>query len=237
MIEEAIILAGGLGTRLRGVIKDIPKPMADINGKPFLEYLLFYLNRQGLKKIVLSVGYKYNIIKDYFGDFFLNTELLYSIEDEPLKTGGAILKALNFVNGKDVFILNGDTLFKINLYQFYEFHSTKDSKLTISLKPTEHPDRYGIVDINNSYRIMAFFEKGQKEKGLINGGIYLLNKEFFLNFDLPDKFSFEKDFLEKCYKDYEFYGFPSDSYFIDIGIPEDYERAKRDIENLKFNNE
>lgn len=234
MIKEAIVLAGGLGTRLREVVKDVPKPMADINGKPFLEYVLRFLDKQGLEKVVLSVGYRYEFIIEYFGDRFANIKLDYLIEDEPLGTGGAIKKAIRLIDEDEVFIFNGDTFFKIDLFKFYEFHLRKKSRLSIALKMMNKTDRYGIVKIDKNNRITAFLEKNEKQDGLINGGIYLMNKEFFLSFNLPDKFSFERDFLERYYKDYELYGFPSESYFIDIGVPEDYDKAKYDLKDLEI---
>jgi len=229
MVKEAIVLAGGLGTRLRSVVKDVPKPMADVNGKPFLEYLLRYLQKNGIEKIILSVGYKWEVIKAYFGDSFEGIKIVYSVENEPLGTGGAVKKSLFFVNSNDVFIVNGDTFFNIDLKEFFAFHKKKRSVLSIALKAMNQFDRYGNVKIDNNNRIVSFEEKRYYEFGLINGGIYLLNKDFFMNFDWKDKFSFEKDFLEKYYKFYEFYGLPFDSYFIDIGVPEDYERAKREM--------
>jgi len=233
-IREAIVLAGGLGTRLRSVLKDLPKPMAPVGGRPFLEYLLRYLQQNGIEKVILSVGYKWEVIKAYFGDSFEGIKIVYSVENEPLGTGGAIKKSLFFVNSSDVFILNGDTLFNIDLKEFFAFHKKKRSVLSIALKAMSQFDRYGNVKIDNNNRIVSFEEKGYYESGLINGGIYLLNKDFFMDLDWKDKFSFEKDFLEKYYKFYEFYGLPFNSYFIDIGVPEDYEKAKRDFEGLKY---
>ncbi|AIH04364.1 MULTISPECIES: nucleotidyltransferase family protein [Thermodesulfobacterium] len=235
MVKEAIVLAGGLGTRLRNVIKDIPKPMADINGKPFLEYVLKYLSHMEIKNVVLSVGYKHESIINYFGNSFLNLGLKYSIEEKPLGTGGAIKKSLNLINSKDVFVLNGDTIFLVDLRDFYRFHKSKKSFVTIALKEILNPERYGSVEIDEKSKIRSFYEKGiKKDKTLINGGIYIINKEFFLSQNLPYKFSFEKDFLQKFYKDFDFYGYVSDAYFIDIGIPEDYEKAKNEFEKLSL---
>ncbi len=233
MTNEAIILAGDLGTRLKSVTKDISKPMTEVNGKPFLEYILRYLSSQDIKRIILSVGYKHKIIKDYFKEKYFDLKLIYSIEEKPLGTGGAIKKALNYSNEEDVFILNGDTLFKINMHKFYHLHKSLDSKVSISLRLIENLQRYGLVDlvdIGTSFRIINFREKEKTvNEGLINAGVYLLNKTSFLNFDTPEVFSFEKDFLEKHYKDFTFCGFHFDEYFINIGAPEDYERAKHEL--------
>jgi D-glycero-alpha-D-manno-heptose 1-phosphate guanylyltransferase len=229
MVKEAIVLAGGLGTRLRKVVKDVPKPMADVNGKPFLEYLLAFLAKQQIEKVVLSVGYKYEVIKNYFGKFFSGMELVYSVESEPLGTGGGIRKSLSFVNSGNVFIVNGDTFFDVNLKKLFLFHKKKKSVISVALKPMKHFDRYGSVKLDENKKIIGFEEKKYHESGLINGGIYLLNKDFFMSFDLGEKFSFEKDFLEKYYNSYAFYGLEFESYFIDIGIPEDYENFKKDV--------
>jgi len=230
MTEEAIILAGGLGTRLRGVIKDIPKPMAEVGGKPFLEYLIKYLNAQGIKRVILSVGYKYEVIRNYFKKSFLGLELIYSIEDTPMRTGGAVKLASSYVNSDDVFILNGDTLFLIDLKKFYDLHKSKNADFSIALKKVENTDRYGVIEIDSDFRIKKFHEKGKiKGRGLINGGIYLLKRELFSKLSLPEKFSLETDFIEKYFKNFRFFGFPFEGYFIDIGVPEDYERAKKEI--------
>ena len=230
MVKEAIVLAGGLGTRLRRVVKNVPKPMAeDVSGKPFLQYILDYLSNFGLKKVILAVGYRYEVVLKYFGKKYKNLSLIYSIEDEPLGTGGAIKKSLSLVSENDVLVLNGDTFFKIDFLKFFEFHKTKKADLSIALKPMENFDRYGTVKIDKQNRIIGFKEKEFKKYGLINGGVYLFKKEIFRNINLSEKFSFEKDFLEKFYKKLNFLGLPFDDYFIDIGIPEDYERAKKEL--------
>jgi len=234
VIDEAVILAGGLGTRLRSVVKDVPKPMADINGKPFLEYIFRYLEHYGIKKVILAIGYKADIVKNYFGKKFNNLSIIYSEEKELLGTGGAIKQAVKLSEGDNLFVLNGDTFFDVDLRKAYEFHKNKKSILTIMLKQMVNVDRYGIIEIDSSCRIKKFSEKYKKNSGYINGGIYLLNKKFLLSLDLPEKFSFEKDFLEKNYKLYNFYGLVFDSYFIDIGVPEDYEKAKKDFKRFKY---
>ena len=232
MVKEAIVLAGGLGTRLKKVVSNVPKPMADVNGKPFLEYLLQFLAKRGIKKVVLSVGYRYWIIRDYFGSSFLNMEVLYSIEKELLGTGGGIKKSLKFIESGNALIVNGDTYFDINLAELFSFHKKKNSALTVALKPMKDFSRYGSVVIDNYGRITGFREKGYHKYGLINGGIYLLDKSIFLELNLPEKFSFEKDFLEKYYKTLPFYGKVFHNYFIDIGIPKDYEKFKHDAFSL-----
>jgi D-glycero-alpha-D-manno-heptose 1-phosphate guanylyltransferase len=233
MIKEAVILAGGLGTRLRSVIKDIPKPMADICGRPFLSYIFDFLCNQGIERAVLSVGYKWEVIKKYFGDKYKNLKLEYAVEDNPLGTGGGLKNALKHVLSEEVFVLNGDSIFNIDFHLFYSLHKKKNSKLTLALKMMENTERYGIVEIDENNRIVSFLEKGIKTKELINGGVYLMNKEFFLSLAPEGCFSLEKDFLERYYREYEFFGFPFDGLFVDIGIPEDYEKAKNYLKNFR----
>jgi D-glycero-alpha-D-manno-heptose 1-phosphate guanylyltransferase len=223
---EAIVLAGGLGTRLRSVVQNVPKPMADINGKPFLEYLLEYLYKNQIKKIILSVGYKWQIIKDYFGKSYKDMEIIYSIEDEPLGTGGAVKKALSFVENDEFFLLNGDTFFNIKLNHLDEFMKKNNSHIVISLKQMKNFDRYGVIETDKNGKVTAFKEKEYKKEGNINGGIYLIKKNIFDNFILPKKFSFE-NFLTENVNNLQIFAKSFDSYFIDIGIPEDYEKAKR----------
>jgi D-glycero-alpha-D-manno-heptose 1-phosphate guanylyltransferase len=226
-VKEAIVLAGGLGTRLKSVVQDVPKPMALVNGRPFLEYILNFLNKNGIEKVILSVGYKKEQIINHFKDKYLNLNIKYAIEDKPLGTGGAIINALTFIESDKFFIINGDTLFDINLEQMFSFfESLNDIDLLIALKKLENAKRYGKVIIDNNYRIIDFIEKGELSKGLINGGIYLLKKRIFENISFPTVFSFEKDFLEKYYNQLNFYGLPFNNYFIDIGVPEDYKRAQ-----------
>jgi len=233
MVKEGVILAGGLGTRLRSVIKDIPKPMADICGRPFLSYIFDFLCNQGIERAVLSVGYKWEVIKKYFGDKYKNLKLEYAVEETSLGTGGGLKNALKYVYEEEVFVLNGDTFFDIDLNLFYNLHKSKNSKLSIALKKMENTERYGVVKIDENNRIVSFLEKGKRVSGFINGGIYLLNKNFFNALVPEGNFSLEKDFLERFYKDYEFFGFPFDGFFVDIGIPEDYEKAKNYLKNFR----
>jgi len=232
MTTTAIILAGGFGTRLQPVVKDLPKPMADIAGKPFLQYLLNEISRQEISKVILSVGYKWEVIKKYFGDSYAGMQLHYSVEEEPLGTGGAILKAVESSDKKEFCIFNGDTFFKIDLAKFYSLHQHSASLLSIALKSIKNFDRYGVVHIDASNRIRSFEEKKFYPEGNINAGIYLLKRNLFDKLSFPEKFSFEKDLMEKYCSEIKFSGFPFDDYFIDIGIPEDYSRAQIELPAL-----
>ena len=222
---EAIVLAGGLGTRLRSVVSDIPKPMAPIGDKPFLRYILKYLQKNGITRIILSVGYKWKAIKEYLGDKFENIELVYSIEEEPLGTGGAIKKAMIHVNGKQVYIINGDTFFDVELKSLA---LSNESKLMLSLKHMTNFDRYGCVESDENDFVTTFTEKSFRESGNINGGIYLASKDVFDDYELNEKFSFE-EFIQVNFENLKISVKVFDNYFIDIGIPEDYEKAQSEI--------
>jgi D-glycero-alpha-D-manno-heptose 1-phosphate guanylyltransferase len=225
---EAIVLAGGLGTRLREEVNDIPKCMAPVNGKPFLEYVLNYLESQFVDQVILALGYKYESIIDWLKTKAFTFKIKWVIEQEPLGTGGGIKRALNKSEEQQVFILNGDTLFKVDLRQM-RAASDQLHKAVLALKPMDNFDRYGVVQLDESQNIIAFEEKEFRKTGLINGGVYLLNKrsENFRAF--PDKFSLETDFLEKEAGSKTLKGFTSNAYFIDIGIPEDYQRAQKEL--------
>ena len=235
MIKEAIILAGGFGTRLQQVVKDVPKPMADINNKPFLEYLFHYLARYHLKKVVLSVAYKAEIIQDYFKDSFAGIDIEYAYEREPLGTGGGILNALKCCKTEQVLVINGDTFFNINLSELFDFHKANASQITLCLKRIKDAGRYGKVSLDNNCLITGFAEKkAGNNEGYINGGVYLMNRIVLESLNLPLKFSFEKDFLEKYYTKLPIFGWVSNSYFIDIGIPEDYKRAQDELGTMNI---
>lgn len=226
--KEAIILAGGLGTRLKGVISDIPKPMAPVANQPFLKYILAYLKAQGIERIILSVGYKYEVIQDFFGLDYQGIELIYSVEKEPLGTGGGMRLAIDHLKLDKAFVINGDTFFNVDLLAMEQFALREDSDLCLALKPMGQFDRYGSVELQSS-KIVAFKEKQFVETGLINGGIYLVKSSFFDAFSSGQKFSFEQDLMEKQVGQKNILGFVSDTYFIDIGIPEDYAQANVDF--------
>jgi len=237
MIKEAIILAGGLGTRLRSVVPDLPKCMAPVAGRPFLYYVITHLKKEGIRNFIFSVGYKSENIIDFINKEFLfvarqGTDFRFSIEEEPLGTGGAIKLSGKKVSEHNILVCNADTLFKIHLANLDNFHLQHNADCTLCLKPMNNFERYGIVELNNDASIKSFKEKQFYEAGFINGGVYALNINNFMKEDLPEKFSFEKDYLEKYAGKRNIYAVIQDEYFIDIGIPEDYERAGREIPAL-----
>lgn len=229
--NEAVILAGGFGTRLQSVVSDVPKPMAKVGEYPFLHYVLNHLKNNGIKKIVLSVGYRHETIIKYFGSKFGNVELTYAIENQPLGTGGAVKFAAQYITTDKFFLLNGDSIFKSDLSLLEDFHEQKQSQITLSLKEMQHFDRYGSVQINHKGQITTFREKQYCKAGLINTGVYMVDKQSIIHID-RDKFSFEKDILEQQLENQTIYGTISEGYFIDIGIPEDYSKANNNIHML-----
>lgn len=232
---EVIILAGGLGTRLRSEVRDVPKCMASVSGKPFLWYMLKYLMRFEVERVVLSVGYLRETISDWIPTvkdefpFILD----YAEEEIPLGTGGGIRLALSQCTCRDVVVLNGDTFFDVDLTEMMKQHRLLPSAVTLALKPMKDFDRYGQVIIDKGDKqIKKFCEKQYCDDGLINGGIYAINRDRIDMSGLPKKFSFETEILTPQCKQGHLYGIVQDGYFIDIGIPEDYHRADREFSEL-----
>lgn len=234
MIAEAIILAGGLGTRLRSVVSDLPKCMAPVAGHPFLHYVIGYYRLQGIRRFIFSLGYKHEMITDYLTAQHPELEYDYVIEDEPLGTGGAIQLACSKVATKNVLVLNGDTLFRVSLAELAQLHEHTAADCTLCLKPMQNFDRYGVVETAPDQQVISFREKQFYTSGTINGGVYALNAARFLQEGLPGKFSFEKDYLETFVSKRNMYALIQDAYFIDIGIPDDYAKANREFEDLKM---
>lgn len=234
MVKEAIILAGGLGTRLRDTVPDLPKCMAPVAGRPFLFHVINYLRSQGVQKFIFSLGHMNRIIEDYLNAQFSTLNYQCSIEEEPLGTGGAIQLACSKATEKDVAVVNGDTLFKANLHEAGLFHQHHMAECTLLLKPMTQFDRYGVVETDDDLLVSSFKEKQFYTAGNINAGVYVLNVPKFLDEEFPAKFSFEKDYLEKAMSlpkgsRRRIYGLVQDRYFIDIGIPEDYNRAQEEL--------
>lgn len=203
--------------------------MAPVAGKPFLEYILKDLADQGVRRAILAVGYKAECITEHFGPMFDGKmELVYSREDKPLFTGGAIKQALAHCREESVAIVNGDTRFDVDLNAMEQAHRRTGALLTVATKEMHDFDRYGTVETDETCRILAFREKQPCSRGYINGGIYFLKRDA-LEAVPQEKFSFETEYMEHFVDEGNFYAFPSDGYFIDIGIPEDYARAQQEM--------
>ena len=225
---EAIVLAGGFGRRLRDVVAEVPKPMAPIVGKPFLTLLLEFLAKQGIRRVILCVGYLREVIIDHFGKRFGPLEIVYSIEDEPLGTGGAIAQALKTVQSQNVFVLNGDTFLKVNYRGMELAHVNARSTLTIAVREVPDVSRYDEI-IMESERIVDVRPAQRGRPGLINGGVYLMASDLFVGLELPLHFSFEREFLRPYVSCVSPIAFRVQDYFIDIGVPDDYRRAQLEL--------
>jgi len=230
---EAIILAGGFGTRLQQVVSDLQKSMAPINGRPFLEYLLDFLESSGIRHAVLSVGYKREVIMNHFGSSYRNVRIDYAEEEEPMGTGGGIRLALWKVEGMRAFAMNGDSMFRVDFNVMMDAHKKKRADVTIALRELSDTGRYGRVTMNRSRRITGFEEKRPDAgRGFINGGVYLVEKLFLMEPEFRGMFSIEKNCFATHFGSSRMFGFPSKDYFIDIGIPETYQKAQNDFKRF-----
>ena len=231
---DVIVLSGGFGTRLKDVTNGKPKTMVDVNGKPFLCYLLDDFIKYDVKNVILAVGYKKEYIEKYFEKGYKNINITFSEEDEPLGTGGAIKKALGYSKEDDVIIMNGDVYSDVNLKELMNNHKNSKKETTLTLKYMENFDRYGVVEFNEQKIITKFEEKKPKEKGYINVGVYVMNKNVFDNIDVGDVFSIERDFFGKYVRNSDFNAYLYDGEFIDIGIPSDYKKVIDIVKNEKI---
>ena len=258
---QAILLCGGMGTRLRSVVADRPKPMADICGKPFLQYLLEMLRDKGITEVIFALGYMGEMIEEYFQDgSAFGLKIAYSYEEEPLGTGGAIRNALPKILEEEVLVLNADTYFPMDYQGLLRFHQENDGDFSLATRAIEDISRYGAVRRDPAGRILAWNEKlgdggqqpgeGSKQpiegnaqqaasaspkslSGEINGGIYVMKKSLIA--EIPEgKQSLEQDCIPKWLSEGKrIFGLPFHGYFMDIGIPEDYQQFITDVEQGK----
>lgn len=227
-IRKAIILAGGRGERLQSTVPHLPKPMAPVGGRPFLEYVLDRLVDAGVSNVVLSVGYRAETIQDHFGSSYRTVTLRYSIEEISLGTGGAIVHALKGEDLSPVLVLNGDTLVEVDYGAVAVWSDTVVSSVGMVLCQVPNVSRYGSVILSED-RVVEFKEKGKDGPGLINAGIYVIRPPIFSFYKVKESFSFETDFLQRYCFELQPRAFVINSYFIDIGTPEDYDRAQREL--------
>ena len=233
-ISEAIILAGGKGSRLKDLTQKTPKPMMLVNGKPFLEIIFHYLIQQNINRVILSVGHYHEKIINYFGEKYKSINIIYNIESAPLGTGGAILNSINKAYNENIFVLNGDTLFNINLKNLSDLHYILKSELTIALKKKSRTERFGKISLGKENLINKVSEKKNKGSGLINGGVYIINKGLFNSKDYGKSFSFEHEVLEKISSNDYYRGLVFDDFFFDIGTPSDLKKAQDIFLNFTF---
>jgi D-glycero-alpha-D-manno-heptose 1-phosphate guanylyltransferase len=228
-MRHAVLLAGGRGTRLESVSGGLPKPLMLVGGRPFIEHVLDYLISAGCGQFVIAASYKWELLRDHLGSSYNGCALGWSIETIPLGTGGAIRQAFKIFDLTTAFVLNADTLFRVDLAAMERRQLASRAAVTVGLREVPDVARFGEVVVDEGGRIVLFSEKGRHGRGLINGGVYLIDGRVWLGSQLPEAFSFERDFLQRCIETEALYGFQADGYFIDIGVPEDLERARRDL--------
>jgi len=227
---EAIVLAGGFGTRLKHVIPDLPKPMAPVAGRPFLEILLSLLARNGFRRVVLSLGYMADKVVAHFGSHYAGMELVYEIEQTPLGTGGAVRQALAQCSDDHVFVFNGDTYLDLEIADV-EAHWQGHHEPIIVARELLDTARYGRLDTANG-RVLGMIEKGVAGPGLINAGCYVFPTNILDAYPAGQPFSLEADFLANAMSARRFDLFITNGHFIDIGVPEDYIRAQIELKCL-----
>ena len=223
---DVVVLAGGLGTRLRSRLSELPKPMAPVAGRPFLEYLLDRLVAGGFERITLSVGYRADAIQDHFRDEYRGARIDYSVESQPLGTGGATAFACDRLSGSPCLVLNGDTFLDIDFRKLVDWYRQEPEDLAMTLVKVPDLARYGAVQVGGG-RVTGFTAKGAPGAGSINAGVYFIEPRVFQRFGLSGRFSLESDLLQAHCAELRPRAFVSDAFFIDIGVPEDFDRAQQ----------
>ncbi|MGB4771784.1 MAG: nucleotidyltransferase family protein [Chitinophagaceae bacterium] len=229
MSTEIIILAGGLGTRIQPLLGNTPKCMAPIGEHPFLHYLIRFFQRQGIQKFIFSLGHGHAEIEAYLSSCKETLDYVICKEEMPLGTGGAVLNALQLTSLPSVWVANGDSYLAANIDPMASFFDMCGAECAIALTEVEDCSRYGTVQLATDYRVTGFAEKGNPGRGWINAGIYLLNKRLFTGRPWPACFSFEQDYLNAYSSLARFFGYRYRNYFVDIGVPEDLQKAQNEL--------
>ena len=240
MTELAIVLAGGKGSRLRTMVRDVPKPMAVINGRPFLEHLFDYFIFYNLKRVILSVGYKRENIIEHFGNCYKTLRIDYAIEDEPLGTGGGVKNALTFIKGTltSFLIVNADTIISVDLAKLCNFNLSNNENATATIFRANQKDRFGKIEFDNNYLVKKFCEDNCHVGDWGNGGFYCFKNKEKLELVLERMsgyFSLENEVLPQLVSQESLNVFITHGAFLDIGVPRDYVAAEKEIKNwMKF---
>lgn len=229
-VNEAVILAGGRGSRLGDLTLECPKPLLPVRGYPFLVHLILELSKKGINRVILSVGYKAEKIEEYFRSCELSLpEIDFCRESEPLGTGGAIKKSLGYTRSSHVLVLNGDSYVEFSLNNLVAKHDSNSALITLCSAKLPNASRYGIIKFDDAKVVYEFLEKQPNVSGWINCGCYLLDREqvagVLSNID-EKEFSFEREFLEKEVSSKKLFAYLVEGQFLDIGIPSDYELAQ-----------
>jgi len=223
----AVILAGGLGTRLRSVVADRPKVLAEVRGKPFLAYLLDQIAAAGAREVVLCTGYLGEQVQAIFGESYGSLHLVYSQESSQLGTAGALRLALPLLQSDSVLVMNGDSVCDVNLLPFFSWHFRQKADATLLVTKTPDTSRYGRVQLDADGRVLSFEEKGgNRAPGWINAGIYLLKPSLLLEIPETGAVSLEREMFP-TWIGRGFYGYRSEGRFLDIGTPESYAEAEQ----------
>ncbi len=226
---DCLILCGGLGTRLKGVVGETPKVMAQVNGRPFLDLIIDHLKSQGITRIVLCTGYKADLIEDYYREHDFGVVIDFSREEEPLGTGGAVRNAQEIIFSDSFFVLNGDSFLPADFKDLLDFHNRQGAVASILASKPESVKDFGSLQIDEAGRISCFQEKIEGVEGsLVNAGVYCFNQEIFSFMAEGKKFSLENNLFPSLVGN-KFYGYCVEKDFIDIGTPERYESAKQDL--------
>jgi D-glycero-alpha-D-manno-heptose 1-phosphate guanylyltransferase len=223
---DVVVLCGGLGTRLRGVIDDCPKPMAEINGRPFLDILIHYVARYGFTRFILCTGYKRDFIRRYYEKNRGKLMFLFSEEDRPLGTAGAIKNAEFFIESNIFLVLNGDSLCEIDLEDFLKFHIGRKTLVSIALTAMKSPGDYGVIELDGDRKVIRFSEKVLVDSnGLVNTGMYLFGRKILGEIPPGEKLSLEYDIFPRIL-DKGAYGYVTEKELLDIGTSERLELAR-----------
>jgi|YNPMSStandDraft_2_1061718.scaffolds.fasta_scaffold00089_13 NDP-sugar pyrophosphorylase family protein len=231
---QAVVLAGGMGRHIKSELGQAPKPMAIVNGYPFLEYVLLYLRKNGIDEIILSCGYMRSVIESYFGNGKKwGLSILYTDEDFLRGTAGSVKLAEPLIKNNQFVVMNGDTFHDVPLYDLIEFHLTHEAWITLALKESEHPERYGVVELGENNQIVRFVGRGHKDLfRLVNTGVYVFSKEVLQFIQPNENISLEKDIFPLLTKLGKLYGYVCDSVFLDIEVPENFSQVKEKLKEL-----
>jgi D-glycero-alpha-D-manno-heptose 1-phosphate guanylyltransferase len=225
---DAIVLCGGLGTRLGELTRETPKPLIEVAGRPFVTHVLDHLVNSGTKRIVLAVSFQWEKLRDALGLSWRGIPLTYCVDSNPMGTGGAIKFSMQQNDLEKAFVVNGDTLLLESLRPLMDLSDLFQADVVIALKRVENAGRFGRVHIEPNKRVISFEEKGRSEPGHINAGMYLVHSRVFNEVD-KNIFSFENDILSKYCGNLQIFGYTTDAYFIDMGVPDDLQKARLEL--------
>jgi D-glycero-alpha-D-manno-heptose 1-phosphate guanylyltransferase len=225
---KAIVLCGGLGTRLGELTREVPKPLLDVGGRPFMHYVLDRLAAAGIVDVTLATSFQSGMFAGLYGDRWCGIRIRHSVEQEPLGTGGAVRQAMAVAQADEALVLNGDTLFEMSIEAFIAFQRARQAQVAVAVRRVADASRYGSVHKARDGRVVRFGEKSEHGDGLVNAGIYIIQASAFDEVKAL-RFSLENDLLAIGSERLSMYAFEAEGYFVDIGIPEDLDRARRDL--------